>query len=148
MREYQRKRRAKLKSLQENVKKSVKIVKKDLHPPPKVEITDQGALFENVNLGENKSLRESDSKTFEGIDYEGISRTSEYRRFIYRVKTGHTFRGTNAQLDIELKKFTKIEEDIKIIKELSREQKNYGDVMKEFKDKLKELKKRKQDDKN
>ncbi len=70
------------------------------------------------------------------IDFSKIANSSEFKRFIYFIRVGTTFRGSNAKLDIELKKS---EEKINIVKDLNKG--NFRDVMNEFKEKLEVLNK-------
>ncbi len=53
----------------------------------------------------------------EGINFSKIANSSEFKRFIYFIRTGTTFRGSNAKLEVEL---VKTEEKINIVKELGR----------------------------
>ena len=129
MRTYQRERRAKLKKpLQNIVKKNVKVVKV-LHPPPKVE-KEEDKWFKEGRRGGGTVVIGDGSQTFEGIDYKAISEASEFRRFIYWIRTGKVFRGSNEALTTELNKTQK---DINIIKGLRNTNPHYGDVVKEFK---------------
>ena len=77
MREYQRARRAKMqKSLQENVKKSVKIVKIfDLHPPKMVE-------KEGVEQGEERMIKFNLSPDSKTIDFSYLTNNSSFQRAI------------------------------------------------------------------
>ena len=86
MREYQRQRRAKLKFIKEDVKKSVKNVKKYVKiselNPPKVETSvatsgELGGISEKIP---HDSL--TDSRTFMGIDFNRIANLSTFQRFI------------------------------------------------------------------
>lgn len=104
MRKYQRERRAKIKadanvvtvttfekSLQENVKKSVKIVKIGNLNPPKVENRFEGdRMVEQLPLGadprketHSPEVQEAtDSKTFAGIDFSYLTNNSSFQRGI------------------------------------------------------------------
>ena len=66
------------------------------------------------------------------LSFEEIARSSEFKRFIYYLFEGKTHRGSTEDLDKKLQNHNK---DLKIVQDL-RKEKAYGDVMKEFKDKV------------
>lgn len=89
---------------------------KELHPPPPVRI----------------------ETSYENIDFTAIANSSEFKRFVYFIYTGKVHRGTLKQLDREIKQ---TQEAVEVIKELGRGSKaDYREVMKELKEKLKEVK--------
>ena len=71
---------------------------------------------------------------YEGIDFNKIANSSEFKRFIFMIRTGSTFRGSNVELD---KKLIKTEEEINIIKELGRgTHQDFKSVVSELKEAL------------
>lgn len=71
---------------------------------------------------------------YEGIDFNKIANSSEFRRFIYMIRTGSTFRGSNIELD---KKLLKTEQEINIIKEIGRgTHQDFKSVVSELKEAL------------
>lgn len=70
-----------------------------LHPPI--------APKEDIDLREYIGFVDRDIKEIDDIDWDAISHASEFRRFIYWIRTGKVFRGSNDMLDIELKKTQK-----------------------------------------
>jgi hypothetical protein len=140
MREYQRKRRAKLKflerPLQENVK-DVKVDVKDLHPPKiilKGEIPVLGGSFEELNP--ETSLGEPSSKPL-GIDFNKLDPgyqkwclSLETQRHYYYTKFGKVHRKDTNAVKRDLKK-RKTELDM--IELLKREKVSvYRECMKEL----------------
>jgi len=74
------------------------------------------------------------------LDFNAIANASEFRRFVYWIRTGKVFRGSNEKLDIELKK---TQEDLDIVKLMKKQQRPiFMGVMNEYKDKLVKLKER------
>ena len=72
------------------------------------------------------------------IDFTAIANSSEFKRFVYFIYTGKVHRGTLQQLDREIKQ---TQEAVEIIKEYARGSKaDYRAVMKELKERLKEVK--------
>ena len=91
---------------------------KELHPPKKIEPIS----FITQVISQ------------EDIDFNKIANSSEFKRFIYFIRTGTTFRGSNPELD---KKLKKTEEEINIVRELGRgSHQDFRDVVKELKENL------------
>ena len=92
------------------------IQKKDLKPPKQVEPTS----FVNQIINE------------EDIDFNKIANSSEFKRFIFMIRTGSTFRGSNEELD---KKLVKTEQEISIVRELGRgSHQDFREVVNELKE--------------
>lgn len=71
---------------------------------------------------------------FDNIDYDRISNSSEFKRFVYMIRTGKTHRGTKEDLDRKLKD---TQEVIDVVKELKRgSTSDYRIVINEMKSKL------------
>ena len=63
--------------------------------------------------------------------YDDLVRRAMFKRFIFYVRTGKEFRGSNVALDKELKKQVKVIDSVKA---------NFGNVINEFKTKVKKIK--------
>ena len=71
---------------------------------------------------------------YEGIDFDKIANSSEFKRFIFMIRTGSTFRGSNVELD---KKLQKTEQEINFIKEIGRgTHQDFRSVVSELKEAL------------
>ena len=118
--------------------KMYEIAVERLHPPIASEKSDEGNVlgsFENVSVLNSSGT--TDSKL--AIDWKAMSDASEFRRFVYWIRTGQVFRGSNNKLDEDL---WKTQDDINMVRELKRidpNASNFGDVMKEYKDKVRRL---------
>ena len=53
----------------------------------------------------------------DNIDYDKIANSSEFKRFICLIRTGKTFRGSNAELEVKL---VKTEQQIALVKEIDK----------------------------
>jgi hypothetical protein len=80
---------------------------------------------------------EIDDITYEDIDYYALAKSSEFRRFVYMVRTGKTFRGSNDELD---KQLSKTQTNINTVQEITRNVRgskaDFKAVMEEFKEVL------------
>lgn len=86
MREYQRKRRAKIRFVKNNVKivkKSVKI--SELNPPKVGKSVESNVHGSSVREALSGSQGTADPKTFAGIDFQRIADLSSFRMFIQEV---------------------------------------------------------------
>lgn len=78
------------------------------------------------------------------IDFNAIADASEFRRFIYWIRTGKVFRGSNEKLTIEL---NKTQEELDIVKLMKKQQKPiFMSVMNEYEAKLAKIRGRKDED--
>ena len=126
-------------SLEEEIRKKFgkmqKVAIERLHPPMAPIVSEKSV--EDISEIEKDSPQQSDSKL--AIDWKAMSDASEFRRFVYWIRTGQVFRGSNNKLDEDL---WKTQDDINMVRELKRidpNASNFGDVMKEYKDKVRRL---------
>lgn len=88
----------------------------------------------------NNGSPSTDSKPT--IDFLAIANASEFRRFIYWIRTGKVHRGSNDQLKEDLRETQKDIETIKELRKIDPNARNFGNVINEFKDKVERLRKR------
>jgi len=101
------------------VEKPIEI--EDLKPPKAPKISD------DIELDE-----------FNKITFEEIANSSEFKRLVYLIQFGKTHRGKSVDLE---RKLVKRQQEIKIIREYERgTHRDFRNVVKELKEKLKEQK--------
>lgn len=130
-----------------------------LHPPMAPKFTDTRPYpdkWKQESMPSEKELysvkaasgcaRESSGEGFDSqadskpdIDFKAYWEASEFQRFIYWIRYGKVFRGSNEALEKEMWKSQKDMELVQDLKRIDPNARNFGDVMKEFKEKVKRL---------
>jgi len=111
----------------------------ELHPPmapPRIDESEQYSVRNHYDDA-FESLAHATPKPAE-IDFEAIARSSEFKRFIYYLFTGKVHRGSLQKLDRDIKVHRELSEEINKFARGSHM--DYREVMKELKEKLKEVK--------
>ena len=149
-------------SLEEDIRKKFgkmqKVAIERLHPPmaPKVinrvELSVREDYYKEISSEKSvgggssdfEGLLPSDITTDSrlGIDWKAMSDASEFRRFVYWVRTGQVFRGSNNKLDEDLWKTQQDINDIREIKRIDPNARNFRGVMNEFKSKVERMRKK------
>ena len=100
----------------------------------------KGHLIQETGITGDADAGGVDSKPT--IDFNAMANASEFQRFVYWIRTGKVFRGSNDALKEDLWKTQKDIEMIQNLKKIDPNAKNFGNVINEFKSKVEGLKKR------
>lgn len=115
-----------------------------LHAPPRAPIVSEKEVgdIERCNHSGKKPDHKGLPNSKPTIDFKAMANASEFQRFIYWIRTGKVFRGSNEALKEDLWETQKDIEIINDLKKIDPNAKNFGNVINEFKDKVEKLKRK------